>query len=816
MIRNYLTIAFRSLWRTKATTFINIVGLSLGVACCILISLFVYDEWTFDTFNRKAYRIYRVFGHENWGPGQNFFYTVTPFPMGPVLKESFGEIESQVRIAKQGTLVKVGGNSFNETLTIADHNIFEVFDFPLVNGVRSQVLAQQSNVVISDWLAKKYFGDADPVGKMIEIQIGEAFEDFTITGVSKIPSNSSIQFYLLIGDQNLPRLYSEQDLTSAWFNIIPETYVLLREGVDPRKVTDKFPSVFKTILGEEEFANSHYAPGLQPLTSIHLDPGYPAGLAPVNDPKYATILGTIALLILVVACINFVTLSIGRSMNRAKEVGIRKVVGAIRSQLIAQFISEAVLVTFVAMLAGLALADLNLPLFNELAGKKLLFPYNGFMVLLVLVLLLIIGLVAGSYPAFFLSGFKPIAVLKGAPSSGTSKQGLRKALVSVQLVLAVFLISSTLVMQKQFRYLQNKNLGFNKEQLAVVQINVPRNGRLVERIMTGFKKADQLKAELPKFPDVEAVCATSHDFANGNWTNIGYTDDTRTYRTFNMNVVDANYIPVLNMDLVKGRNFLANNASDKSGSVIVNEAFVRDYGWDDPIGKRIPGKRFGKHEIIGVVKDFNYSSLYSKVQPLAIVEDPSIILQGSENVNIDSSPIPKIMVRLRAGNMAIALDQIKKVWEKFTGGEEFAFTFVDQALAAQYRSDQNLGKIVGIATLLAILIGCLGLYGLATLSMRSKVKEISIRKILGATQRSLLLLLSKEYVALILFSLSLSIPLTLYMMQDWLATFAYHISIGWEVFAIAGLVSLMIALLTISYQTLRTTWTQPAETLKCE
>ena len=621
MIRNYFTIALRSLSRNKAHSFINVIGLGLGIASCILIVLFVHDELTFDRFHQKADRIYRIFGRENWGENQDFFYTSTPFPMGPTLKENIPEVEEHVRIVKQGALVKVGDDQFNETITIADQAIFEVFDFEIGVEKKTGLLDDPGKVVIADWIARKYFGGSDPIGKPISLQLGDAFQDYFISGVAHIPGNSSIQFSLLISEQNLPRFYSQRALTSAWFNINPETYVLLQEGADSKAVSDKFPALFKTILGEEEFKKSNYAPGLQPLLSIHLDTDFPTALAPVSDPAYSYILSAVALLILAVACINFVTLSIGRSFKRAKEVGIRKVVGAVRRQLVVQFIGEAVLVTLFAMILGIGLAVFCLPIFNDLSGKSLSFPLNGFMASVIAALLLIIGVIAGSYPAFVLSSFRPLSILKGAVS-GNNRQGMRKVLVSIQLVLSIFLISSTLIMRNQLIYLQNKDLGFSKEQLAVVQLNVARSGTLAERINRGFEKAELFKAELYKMPDIVAVCASSHDFANGAWTNVGFTDDQGTYRTFNLNIIDDGYLPTLKMELLAGRNFSNDNPADRRRAVLINESFARLYGWTDAIGKRIPGKNFADHEIVGVVRDFNYSSLYTKVEPLVMVVTP--------------------------------------------------------------------------------------------------------------------------------------------------------------------------------------------------
>jgi putative ABC transport system permease protein len=815
MIKNYLKIAFRALWRNKAHSFINITGLSLGIGCCLLIVLFVEDEWTFDRFHSKIDRIYRAYAIEDWGENQRFFDTSTPFPLGPALKDNFGEVEAMVRVNSTSAQVRIGEVLFSETITIAGTPFLEVFDFDLEDGDRANALASPSNVLISRTAAKKLFGETDPMEKNIEIQLGERMEQFTVKGILKDPpTNSSITFSLVISDQNYPKLYSERVLTSAWFNIAPETYVLLKEGVDAKSFEKKFPPLFKSLLGED-YERSKYFVGLQPMASIHLDTSFPQAIAPVTDPKYSYILAAISALILFVACINFITLSIGRSLKRAREVGIRKVVGAVRSQIIFQFVGEAVIVTMFSLVLGLLLAVLSLPLFNEMAGKQLRIEADFFTGIVLFSLIGIIGLFAGSYPAFVLSGFKPISILKGNIQGGDTRQRVRKILVGVQLVLSIFLVSSTLLMQKQMGYLQNKNLGYSKDQLAVVQLTVASTGRLSERMRAGFEKAEQFKSELARIKGVREVCASSHDFGNGGWTNVGYTDEKGTYRTFYVNVIDETFLEVMKMQIVQGRNF-SDTPADRQRSIIVNEAFVNEYGWKDPIGKKIPGKAFADHEVIAVVKDFNFASLYTKVEPLVLALDPAVPFSGIENININNSPIPKLMVRLQAGAIASTMDQIKEVWNKMTGGQEFDYSFVDQSLEAQYRADQNLGRIVSTASMLAILIGSLGLYGLASLAMQNRTKEISIRKVLGATEQSLLVLLSREFMILIVICLLISIPITVYLMNTWLSTFEYRVGITVDIFLIAGAISLIIAMATISYQVIRTVWTQPADTLKYE
>lgn len=816
MLKNYITIAFRSLVRSKVHSFINILGLGLGIASCLLIGLFIREEWTYDAFHTKADRIYRAWGHENWGENQDFKYSNTPFPLGPTLKENFVEVEEEVRYNPVGTILKAGEQQYTEQITIAGKSFFKVFDFPAVQGSLANALQRPTDAVLTRAAAERLFGTDNPIDKTIQIQLGQQFEEYSVKAVvENPPTNSSFQFSVIISDDNFSKIIDQKTLTSGWFNINPETYVLLRDGVHAEALCTKFPALFKTLLGDD-FQRSHYEMMLQPLRDIHLNTEVPAGYAPVSDPWYSYILAGVSILILVVACINFITLSVGRSIRRAREVGIRKVAGAYRNQLIAQFIGEAMLITLLALILGVALAYLNLPLFNNLAGKNLVLQADGFLMLAGGSLLVIIGLFAGSYPAFILAGFKPAVILKGNMKGISGKQGLRKLLVGIQLVLSIFLISSTLIMRNQLHYLQSKNLGFNKEQLMVVPLVVPPADGLSARVSKGFELAERYKLEISKLPGVAGVSASSHDFGNGSWVSVGYTDETKVYRTITMNVIDPEYIPVMDVTMASGRNFNAANGSDKSRGVIVNEAFVRELGWTDAVGKRMPGKNFNDHEIIGVVKDFNFESLYTEVTPLVLVMDPAIVMAGAENININNSPLPKLLVRLRAGTMQESIAKIQNIWESLSDRGEFKFSFVDQTLDKQYRSDQNLGNIIQAAAILAMLIGSMGLYGLASLAMQARTKEISIRKVLGASEQSLLVLLSREYLYLLGGALIVSVPITWYLMHDWLATFKYRVSIGASDFLLAGGLSLIVAVLAIGYETIRSARTQPAQTLKSE
>jgi len=801
------------LWNRKVHVLINVLGLALAVAVSILISLFIRDEWTFDRFHSKADRIYRTWVKEDWGENQQFLNVATPFPMGPVLQENFPEVEHQVRIHKFGTQVKIGDRNFSETLTVAGRDFFKVFDFSLVRGSET-ALYSADGIVLTEFIARRYFGQSDAIGKQLSVQLGEEFVEFTVKAVVRtLPSNSSIRFYLMISDLNYPKMMSREAMTSQWFNVTPETYVLLRDGSDRFALEKKFPAVFRTVIGEEDFKKSHYTVGLQPLTSIHLDTRFPAELAQVSDPKYSYILGGVATLVLIIACINFVTLSIGRSISRAREVGVRKAAGATRMQLLRQFTGEALVVTFIALAAGILLAGLCLPTFNALAGKELVLRPSLFTLAFATTLLVIIGVVAGSYPAIVLSRLRPAVVLKGK-LPGNTRQRLRQTLVAIQLTLSVFLIGASLIMSRQLNLLQNKKLGFDQSHLVVMQLNVPRGEGMGKRVMRGFEKAVLVKSELQRLKTIESVCAASHDFANGDWAEVGFTDDQGAYRTFSLNSVDAHYATVMKMEFVQGRNFAVDDETDARRGMIINEACALALGLSDPIGKRLPGKAFGDHEILGVLKDFNFRSLYSKVTPLVLVMDPRLVLQGAENISVGNTPVPKVFARVKAGEMQEALSELEAAWLRINPDDEFQYSFVEQALENQYRHDRNLGKVMRITTALAIFIVSLGLYALVTLTMSARIKEVSIRKIMGASSESLLILLSRDYFLLVLVSSIVSIPLTVYIVGRWLQSFAYRVPIGWNDFMSATVIALGLCVLAIGLQVVRAIRVSPVKTLK--
>ena len=662
-------------------------------------------------------------------------------------------------------------------------------------------------------MALKHFGSTDIIGKNVVFDLDGEEKIFLVKAVvQNPPTNSSIRFNMLISDLNKTTLLGGMQLEN-WFNINPETYVLLKEGSSLVNIEPKLSAISKKYVGMPE--GDTYTIGFQPLTDIHLNPDYPVGIAPVTDPKYAYILGGIALLILSLACINFIMLSISKSVGRAKEVGVRKSIGALKSQIVQQFLSEAIITVFFALIIGLVLAKIFLPYFNDLANKELSMSFTPFLIGIALSMVIIIGIVAGSYPALVVSNFKAAKILKGGNTGISVKNNLRKILIGFQFVLSIGLIASTFIMTKQLNFIKNKNLGFDKEQLVSVQLQVPE-GRMVATINNGMETAKLFKDKLNGLPEIESVAASSHTFSPGGWTEIGFTDLDGKYNEFNLNIVSPEYISTMDMKLVSGRDFQVENASDKRRAVIANEAFAKKYNIQNLNNAKISDANFGDHEIIGIVKDFNYTSLHGEIEPLVLSLNPSLFFVGNVDINIYSSLTPKLLVKLKPNTVQKGLSKIEQSWTEISGDNPFDYQFIDQQLDAVYEQERNLGTIVGIASLFAILVGGLGLFALASLNIQNRMKELSIRKILGASNGNTLFLIAKEYIILIVITLLIASPITWYIMSNWLSTFTYRIEITVVAFLIAGIVATVTAVLSISYHSYRAIRTEPIDYLRYE
>lgn len=801
MFQSYLKIAIRSLGRHKLYSFINIFSLALGVAGCLLILLFVRDEWRFDRFHPDAENIYRLAVEENYGADQHFLNTVTPMVLAPELRASYPEIRAAARIGILENLVRKDGVTFNERIHLADDDFFTMFHFPILRGERPQ---RSSEVLLTPALAEKFFGTGNPLGQTLSIRLGDDFQPFTVCGIiAPAPAHSSIRFDMIISFANSHAVWSERAHLSP-FNVVVETYLQLTAGHSAAALAAKTQGMVRRLLGER-YREGIYLLHFQSLTDIHLNTAYPAGFEPVSDPVYSYLLAIVALLVFLIACINFTSLTLGRAGERAREVGVRKVVGAGRGQLIRQFWGETVLLSFFALLLGLLLAGIFLPTFNTLAGKSLSLQFDAALLGGLLSLMLLTGLVAGSYPAIFLSGFRPVEVLKGRIHIGPG--GLfRRGLTVLQFTLSVFLIICTLSIAGQLRYLQNKNLGFDKSRVLILPTGLPPQ--------EGLPLYERFRNSLTGHRAIAGVGASAFALGEG-WMTIGYDADDGSYRTFRMNIITPEFLETAGVELAAGRNFSAATPSDIREGIIINQALADEYGWPTPLGEHLPGN-FPPHQIIGVVKDFNFESLHRKVEPLVLVLDRQTIFEGAADVSLLTGPEPEIAVRIRPGEITAALTLMKDAWEKVAPGSPFSFTFLDETLNRQYLQEERLGSIVTAAAVFAVLIACLGLFGLAMLAAIRRTKEIGVRKVLGATVTDITLLIARDFIKLVLLAILLAVPLAYLAIGNWLEGFAYRKMPGPEVFLIAGLLALGVALLTVSFQAVKAGLTDPARSLRYE
>ncbi|MDR9418685.1 ABC transporter permease [Gracilimonas sp.] len=826
MLKNYLKIAFRNLFKNKVYSFINIFGLAVGIACCLLIGLYVHNEWSYDEFHSKSDRLYRAWVHEDYGKDEIYFNSVTPLILASTLENNIPEVEQTSRFSTFSNLVKRPDQteSTSATISIADTTFFEMFDFEIIRGDVASIKDNPGTVVLTEQAARQYFGDGNPIQQTLSIQLGQTFSDFTVVAVTEDPpTNSSIQFNILIPFSNDTRIYSQGALTN-WFSVSAETYVLLRENSELDEIDDKMKSMMVTELGNrygDEFNEGDltYTVGLQPITDIHLNTEVPAGIAEVSDPMYSYILGAIALLILIIACVNFMTLAISRSTSRAKEVGVRKTIGALRQHIMFQFWGEALLMTFFALVAGILLAELLLPKFNMLPGTNLQLTLAGSFILYLLVSTIIVSLIAGMYPALILSGFKPVEVLKGRLNLSGDKNLFRQSMVVFQFTLSIVLIAGALIITKQLDYMRSADLGYQKEQVVVLStdLNAGPGTPLSQTIEEATRLKERLESELAGIPEITSFSISSFTpVQSGGWISADFRDQNDQKRFFDFNIVDHSFLDTYEINVVAGRNFSVENPSDQRRAIIVNQSLVDDYDWENPIGQRLPGANFEDHEIIGVVENFHYESLHTEVEPLVLTINPGILFSGVDNLGFNASPTPRISIGLASQNLPVLMNQIEESWEMAAAGSPFNYTFIDQAVDIQYQQEERLSQIVFFGSTLAIIIACLGLFGLASLMVVRRTKEIGVRKVLGASSQSIVLLVNKEFTKLVAIAFVIAAPIAWYGMNTWLQDFAYRIELGIGIFLLSGLTVLAVAWLTVSYQSIKATLINPVDSLRSE
>lgn len=787
MIGNYFKVASRNILKRKMYSFINAFGLSIGIAFCILIYLFIRDEKSFDQFHLNKNQIYRMEAKRN---AKNSSGRDAALQLGlrNVLKDELPEIKYATRFNSGRTVVlRYRDKIFSEKITYVDADFFTMFSFKLLAGNAERFFQNKPDVVITPEIAEKYFGKEDAIGKTISIDNGSE-RLFTVAGIIEAPpANSSFDFKILVPQESIPG-YEKQ--MADWSVFGTPCFVQLLDNADAAQFRANLTKVGKKYMGDIELA-------VTPLTEIHLMKS--VGWHKVSDPQYAYILGGIALLILVIACINYISLALTTSASRRKEVGVRKVTGAGRKQLMYQFGFESLLLACISMLIGIMLVILFLPSFNQFTGKEIVIAWKDWAELLGigLALTFVVGLLAGSYPSVFLSRFQPALVLKGHLTSQL-QASFTKPLVVLQFFLSASLIICSVIMYRQMKFVTTKDLGYNKDQTLVIQTQTGWRDKEANKIVERFRTRAQGES------GIVSVAGTGSSFNQGVgrfWYKV--KDEEKAAYVY---AVDPSYLSTLGIQLVQGRNFDANIFSDSS-AVIVNEALVKDLKWTDPLNEHL-----NWHEdtvslgskVIGVVKDYHFLSLEENIEPLFLTMDKFF---GYHT---------KMLVRVEAGNVPASLDKVRGMWKELFPDKPFDYTFLDQDVAKQYESYQRWMNITGLATGFAILISCLGLFGLAGINAVNRTKEIGIRKVLGAGMSSIFILLNKQYVWLSLIAFVSAVPLSWYVMNKWLASFKFSIAMNWELFALSTLAGLVIALATVSYHAFKTALTNPAETLKHE
>lgn len=807
MIKNIFKHSVRALNRQKGYVLINVIGLSIGIACSLLISLYVINQLSYDQFHLKKDRIYRVNLHGKIG-GQEAHVSSTASPVGPTMLSEFPEVENFTRYNTWGsTVIKYENQNFTEDHFVhVDSSFFNIFSIKLLKGNKNTVLNAPYNIVINETSAQKIFGNDDPVGKML--QVGTDTSLYKVTGVMQdIPENSNFQANMYGSFLSSPRANDDRWLSNSF-----ETYVLLKEGTSENSVNEKFHPMLVKYVGpliEQFFGTSFdefiskgndYKFELQPLLKIHLDPSIEHEVKPASDPKFLYIFGGIAILIIVIAAINFMNLSTAQAAKRAKEVGIKKVSGSSRGMLVRQFLTESLFLSSFSLVIAILIIEISLPFFNNILNSKLYLDYTVWYTIPGLIIIsLVVGLLAGIYPAFFLSSFKPVSVLKGSIKDSMKNGRLRSVLVVLQFSISIILIVGTLIIFKQINFMINKDMGFKKDQLLVIN-----------RASVIGAKIKSFKAELLELPGVMNVSASTAAPSHNNNGN-GYTMEGRDQESFLLetNWVDYDYFDTYGIKLKSGRLFSKEFPTDQE-ACLVNYSTVQSFGLEKPLETRFispdndPDAEKEYMPVIGVVEDFHFRSLHSKIEPYMFRFKNEDITWGY------------ISIRLAKEAPKNTLNRIENIWNNFTSDEPIQYFFMDQDLKRLYKEEQQNATLSIVFTILAIIIAALGLFGLTSFTVEQRTKEIGIRKALGASVGNIFYIISKEIIILVTVSTVIAWPIIYFISTNWLQNYHYKIHIGAFEFIIGFLIAMAIAILTISYRTLKTARLNPSESLRYE
>ena len=811
MFKNYLIVAIRHLMRNKIYATLNVLGLGIGMACCLLIVLFVQHELRYDRVHKKGDRIYKVVRETQGKDGSRGFDWGTSGPLGPALARDFPEVQAAVRMWHWNVKVERQNRVIRARFSLVDKHVFDVFDAEFVKGNPQTAFADPMGVVITERVASLIFGEEDPMGRVLTVDNATFGGDYIIRGVMQERRDpSTVRFGLIIA--RMPKNKWESKWTrwqhfQAWRPV--HTYILLQNGVHSASLSRKLPDFMARYMGAE--VQMHNAYHLQPFHRVYLHSRADYGIDRFGDIGQLYVLGIVAAFILAIACVNFMNLATAQSIGRAREVGLRKVVGASRWQLMQQFLGESLIVAFLALALALGLSALMLPVFNDLIQQPLALDSEAFVTLLPagVGVILATGILAGSYPAFALSAWQPIETLKHQIRSGAQGAWFWKALVVFQFSISIFLLVGTLVVRDQISYMLNRDLGFETEHLVMLQIFAPSREEHADFEQRLSARYATVKQSFLRHPNVlHATAARYLPFPQGGGGRIWTVrpeglpgDDWRVM----FNEVDEDFLTTMGIELVAGKNFTPGKGSALrrfSSEFLINESAVKGFGWDDPIGKQIEWTGLGSGTVVGVFKDYHFASLREKIAPLAFVKWSRLYAF--------------LALRVKGDHFEETMAFLQTQWEQFVPNEPFRPIFIDEGLASAYRNELRLRKVANTSSLLAILVCCLGLFGLAALSAQRRTKEIGIRKVLGASAGQIVLMFSAEFIQLVAFASLIAWPLAYYVLQHWLSNFSYRIGLGFAVFVMSTALAIGIALVTVSYQAWKAAHTNPIDALKYE
>ncbi|WP_113922350.1 ABC transporter permease [Cognataquiflexum aquatile] len=816
MWKNYLKIGFRNLLKNKTYTAINLLGLTIGVASTVLLFFYIQHQVSVDSFHQSKDAVYRVLStHKN---GEEITQSSgIPLALKTVMEENFGSEMIFTNVVPNNFLAKTeGGEGFNQSVMMVSPAFFEMFSFQILKGNFPKSSEMRSDIVVSESTAKKYFGDEDPVGKSLLIRLANDFISYNVAGVIEdAPANSSLTYELLMLDDNADILYTAEQ-REHWYMVFGDGYIMVKE---PSQAKDFEESMQAYILGlfSDREDPINYSFSLQPLMDIYLNTDIPGGTAAVLNPRILWILGAIGFLIILIACINFTTMAIGSSAGRAKEVGVRKSMGAGNGQLFGQFMAESILITFVSLVLGIVVAILFLPTFNKLMDTGLAISFLPVQVLIILGLGVFISLLAGFYPAIFLTSFKPVEVLKSSMNLKFGKQGLRLTLLGFQFFISIFLITCTLIMYRQMKTIENHELGINHT--AILQVNVPppASQGLGDFIIKGFEYGQVFKNEVQKMSEVEKVSMATSMYGDNTWFSAGFDTPEDKNIEFRINIVDEDFADVFGLDIIEGRNFLASIPSDRTGGFILNESMRTALGWDSVFGNSLESKRgFPENRAIGLVSDFHFESLYRDISPAILVMAHENFFPGLNMLMMSDNMAPKIFVKIQSKDIPATVSKINVIWKALYGSDPFNYSFLDDTIAKQYTQDQSLRTLVSIAAILAIIIAGLGLFAMASLTIASRIKEIGIRKVLGATTMEISMLFNKQFLSITVIGIVLALPVSYYMMQQWLNDFAVKTQMSIWIFIVAIFIGILFSVFIVTAQTIKSSWSNPVKALKSE